>query len=114
MAEKMPIQTPGILDDEIYWRIAGFVLKQNGYWDGKGNLNDITARKIIINPILVSTATPLVTGTPAPTPTVFDITMVDTANNANDPSSVRVTALGLAVILLVGGIFGARWLRKKM
>lgn len=114
MVEKMPFQTPGILDDEIYWRITGFVLKQNGYWDGKGNLNELTARKIILNPILVSTPTPIVTSSPSPTPTITKAQLVDEIPSSNDPSTVRVTALALAVILLVGGISGARWLRKIM
>lgn len=115
MQLKMPFQTPGILEDEIYWRLTGFVLKQNGYWDGNGELNDAIARRIIINPLLSVINTP--TPTPSPTatlqPTATPVITIQNTPKTKEFDSVRLVALSIAVIILVGGVFAARFIQKR-
>lgn len=110
---KMPYQTPGILEDEIYWRLTAFLLKQNGLWDGQGELNDQTASMVIINPMLMATSTPLPTPTstlpPTYTPTPTPVEIAD----AVEANSIRLLGLGAFVALLIGGVFLSRVYLKK-
>lgn len=110
---KMPFQNPGNLEDEIYWRLTGFLLKQNGLWDGKGELNDQTAAMVIINPMLISTSTSIPTPastlppTFTPTRTPFEIA------NTVETNFVRLLGFAAFVPLLIGGVFLSRMYLKK-
>ena len=55
---KMPFQTPGKLKDAEYWRLTAFLLKQNGFWDGKGTLDASNAAFISISPSSTFSLTP--------------------------------------------------------
>lgn len=122
MQLKMPFQTPGILEEEIYWRLTGFVLKQNGYWDGKGELNDDIARRIVINPLIavVSSATPTFTPTAtafvSPTKDVQPTSEIEPhvpASKLDQTGKVRLAAAAIGLIILIGSIFAAIWVKNK-
>ena len=106
---KMPFQSPGILKDAEYWRLTAFLLKQNGYWDGKGVLNESTAAKIIISADSTFSLTP----TPALTPTVDpQITPEKQVVSANKENMTRWFAFGgIFVLLLIAAV--VVWIGKK-
>jgi len=72
MRLAMPFQTPGILEDETYWRITAFLLRQNGYRSDNTPLDASNASAVRIprptpSPAPV-TQTPLPQATPLAQP----------------------------------------------
>ncbi len=68
---KMPFQTPGSLDEDTYWRLAAFLLRENGYWSGAGLLDETSAVRVRIASAVTETPLPIPTLPPFPTSTPF-------------------------------------------
>jgi len=64
MRVAMPFQKPGSLDDDTYWRITAFVLRQNGYRQDSAPLNESNAPAVVL-----ARPTPVL---PAQSPSVSD------------------------------------------
>lgn len=102
--QTMPFQIPGQLKDAEYWRLTAFLLKQNGYWNGSDDLNEISARRIIISEsgmqVIEPTKTPwYATATPSSTATAQ--VREGEPPVATAPNMVRLVALGIALLLMV-------------
>ena len=107
---KMPFQWPGTLDADTYWRLTAFLMRQNGYWDGQGFLDESTAERVRI-PFAQPQATqalPTPTGLPVLTPLPASIPPPAVGSGA---TLVRVISAGLLLLLLSGLILVIR--RKK-
>jgi len=83
----MPYWNPGSLTDDQAWRVTAFLLRENGLWDGIGELNASNAGGIKIQN---GTPTPLVMSEQAPIG----------EGNAGFPWMVIIGAASLALILL--------------
>ena len=79
IAAAMPFWKPGSLSDEDAWSVTAFVLRQNGLWDGKGELSSANAEAILVGP-------------PPPVPT-----------STPHPASAGATA-GIPFSLILGGV----------
>lgn len=77
ISKLMPFQAPGSLDEPTYWRLTAFLLRQNGYWNGLGEIDASNAEQIPINSV---NAVPL-----------------------NQASGVREGSNGTRVLAFVGG-----------
>ena len=96
----MPYQDPGSLDDEIYWQLTAFLLRENDLLHSVGTLGPDNAALVLINPQSTGAIiTPASTGssgsqeaslTPEPTPE----TQSDTGSS---PYLVPVISLSLVV-----------------
>ncbi len=49
ISTEMPFQVPGTLSDDLYWEVTAFLLRQNGLWSGRGEVNASNASQIIIS-----------------------------------------------------------------
>lgn len=96
---KMPFQIPGQLKDAEYWRLTAFLLKQNGYWDGKGELNESVAEKIIISKNSTFSLTP----TPIAELATEAVVLTQTPNTqeVSAGNETRLIALGLMFLLIL-------------
>jgi len=54
----MPFWKPGSLTDDDAWRVTAFIMRENGLWNGNGDLNESNAGEIGIPR---GTPSPLVT-----------------------------------------------------
>ena len=79
----MPYWNPNSLTDDEYWRVTAFLMRENGLWDGAGELNDANAAEISI---------PRGTPIPSPTPNPADV-----KNGAGAMSLL----IGLGIFILV-------------
>ena len=61
IAAAMPFWKPGSLTDEQYWQVTAFLLRQNGLWDARAELNSSNAAQVRVG---AGEAAP----TPLPTP----------------------------------------------
>jgi cytochrome c len=55
----MPYWNPGSLTEEEAWRVTAFILRENGLWDGPGELNASNAGEIRIRPETPSPLAPM-------------------------------------------------------
>ncbi|GAB4398966.1 MAG: hypothetical protein OHK0031_18370 [Anaerolineales bacterium] len=92
MRAAMPFQKPGSLDDDTYWRITAFVMRQNGYRQDSAPLNAANAAAVKIP----RSPTPPPVATPAP---------AASAPQAQSPSFADWLAGGAFLSLLVLMIF---------
>jgi hypothetical protein len=109
---KMPFQIPGQLKEAEYWRLTGFLLKQNGYWNGVGELNEITAASIIISENGILSLLPTSTiGYSTNTPQAHDTPVNQGENSVDDTSSAnstRVMALGILLLIAIAVPIGIK------
>jgi hypothetical protein len=92
---KMPFQKPGSLDDDTYWRLTAFLLRQNGYWSGDGVLDENSAA------IVKTGAGQSITASPVPTVLPTDPPATHTPD-ATDPFSTRLAAaFGLLILIII-------------
>ena len=96
---KMPFQTPGNLKDAEYWRLAAFLLKQNGYWDGQGTLDEQTAQSIVISADSTFSLTPTPTIPLIPTPVAERRSDETGATPASDSTAVNTRWFAIAGML---------------
>jgi len=108
----MPFQIPGQLKEAEYWRLTGFLLKQNGYWNGVGELNEITAASIIISENGILSLLPTSTiGYSTNTPQAHDTPVNQGENSVDDTSSAnstRVMALGILLLIAIAVPIGIK------
>lgn len=45
----MPFQDPGVMSDEQYWQVTAFLLRENGLWNGRGQIDQFNAAQIVVN-----------------------------------------------------------------
>lgn len=59
ISAAMPYWKPGSLQPEEYWRITAFLLRQNGIWEARAELNESNAEEVVISSAaLTPVATP--------------------------------------------------------
>ena len=58
----MPFWKPGSLPKEDVWRITAFLLRENGLWDARSELNESNAGLVVVSSVAL---TPVVTPQPA-------------------------------------------------
>ena len=63
----MPYQWPGTLEDETCWQLTAYLTRQNGLWDGAGELRPNNAAQVAFLD-LAATPTPRPASTPTPAP----------------------------------------------
>jgi mono/diheme cytochrome c family protein len=85
----MPFWKPGSLTDEEAWSVTAFILRQNGLWDGAGELNASNASEIKIQ---------REPPTPLPTPPQAQ---VEERSGAAFPLALFGAALALLVVALL-------------
>lgn len=59
----MPFQDPGVMSEEKYWQVTAFLLRENGLWDGRGEINATNAASIVVH----IQPTPTISSTPVAT-----------------------------------------------
>lgn len=90
ISAAMPFQAPGTLDDKLYWQLTAFLVRQNGFWDGQGEINDSNAAQILIQPL-------------APSPSAIPVlspVATEVPQNQNDSLFLTVTGIVLIVLIL--------------
>ncbi len=104
---KMPFQRPGILDEDTYWRLTAFLLRQNGYWSGTSILDQSAAERVRIP--FARTAQPSLPGLnlpvvqPSVTPQFTPIAPVVTDSGSSTVriiSAVGLLGIGLGFFLM--------------
>jgi hypothetical protein len=88
----MPYWNPGTLEEEQTWRLTAFLLRANGLWDAREELNASNADRIQVGP-------------PSPTPTPGPAVPPD------DESYLPVISIPVVILLLVVLLY--RMLRRK-
>ena len=100
----MPYQWPGTLADETCWQLTAYLTRQNGLWDGAGELNQTNAAQLAF---LDPSATPASLPASTPTPTAAP-TLVPAAAGESNPSVRIVIILAAAVLVLIFSLFFIR------
>ncbi len=99
IAAAMPFWNPGSLSAEDAWSVTAFLLRQNGLWNGKGELSSDNAGEISVGP--PQPAQPDASPTPLPAPAG--------AEAAGSPAYALIIG---GVVLLGVLLFLARFLRR--
>ncbi|HEY3312805.1 MAG TPA: hypothetical protein VGK00_14280 [Anaerolineales bacterium] len=96
---KMPFQKPGSLDEDTYWRLTAYLLRQNGYWSGVGLLDETSAERVRIPFAQPESSLPAPTVEPAPT-----LPQTPTPQRPEGPGtvSVRIISAGLLLVIVLG------------
>lgn len=81
----MPFWKPGSLTEEEAWRVTAFLMRENGLWDGNGELNASNAAGIGI-----------LRGTPTPSPTLEQVPVTEGGGN-----NAWLIPAGAFVLLLI-------------
>ncbi len=106
----MPFQTPGILDDETYWRVTAHILRENGIDWGGGELGPGNAQQVALVPQNVPLAAPTASLPPTRQPAPA------TPQPAAEAESGRFAWAGAvaAAIALLVLVTGAWLLERRM
>lgn len=91
ISSAMPFQAPGTLDDKLYWQLTAFLVRENGFWNGQGEINASNAAQVLIQPDASSPST-----TSAPT-----LAPEEVPQRANDAIFLTLTGIVLIILILV-------------
>jgi hypothetical protein len=89
ISSAMPFQAPGTMDDKLYWQVTAFLVRQNGLWDGQGEINASNAGQI---PIQSVTAVPSLVPVPS---------MAPAEAPQNNDVSISLAIAGIVLIVLI-------------
>jgi cytochrome c len=90
ISSAMPFQAPGTLSADLYWQVTAFLLRQNGLWDGKGEVNASNASQIVISNNAAKTSSSSTSAAPSSTP--------QSQNGYSD--SLFLAGVGLVILVL--------------
>ena len=97
----MPYQWPGTLEDKTCWKLTAYLTRQNGLWDGAGELNPTNAAQVaFIGLAATPTPEPASTPTPTPAPTLVPAAARESGQAIWIVIILAAVALGLFFILV--------------
>ncbi|MFH1185293.1 MAG: hypothetical protein V1755_09685 [Chloroflexota bacterium] len=101
IAAAMPWWKPGSLSEQENWQVTAFLLRENGLWDGRGDLDAANAETIRVGP-------------PSATPTVTDerLEAAEAPTTAASMDAWRVLA-GIALVAFTIFLAVRVWRRRE-